>query len=229
MEQVELGCPYALEVISPLCQVRSLRDAVLEESPHILSHLLIRSLDNNEVAGLATEACVSLLGFTLPQAVPLPASAGTLLIRLFDRLSDHPNNTNAWPLFRVLDGAGAELISLVPRHRLIRFNDHVRNLLKKVKGGDKDALMLTLIAITAVTYHSCSQSGQDVVVPATPSPDAPALSAHVDKLSELFTGSGARNTALYAVAQTIHACGQEVRYIACLPSFYVSLSESLIL
>ena len=202
--------PFALETLIQLSHVKTIRDALLSAEPRLLEDLLKVSTSASDAAKTATEASVAILQHQFLPTLQLPAAAGPFLVKLFERLIDHPSDEIAHAVYRAL-GAGSPLLDLIAPAKMTSFAEQVREAFKEVKGGEKDPLMLILIAILRRMqrwHETCVVERRDPAI-LVESSDTMARARH---LEEMFHGKFGVTAAHFAIMQTVAACSQSLGF-----------------
>ncbi|KAL9086951.1 MAG: hypothetical protein Q9159_003913 [Coniocarpon cinnabarinum] len=199
IEQVSLRLPLALETFTQLCRARIFRDAFLEVEPTLL-HLLLEHSSTSSLVPIAQQASVALLRYPLPSHIELPATLGRSLVDLFDKLNAEPKSNDAFSIFYVLEGAGPSLLRLLAPSKLLRFMEHVRNLSRTIRSGEKDPLVLSLRAIQAVIHHCSHLAGSEENSTAQVESTESTI---CNDVHDVFYGKYAENLARYALLFSI--------------------------
>lgn len=205
--------PHTLDIIKRLSSVKDLRDAILLESPLLIDQLLEKATSTECQGEIYSDVCVAILAEPLPGGIAIPSSALTFVNKCFSRAVHDLKVETVEPVYRLLNGACAELLDTIPRHHLDAFGDHLTKLMRTVKISDKQLLNFLCLAIMArLKGQSChphtirgTPSGTSVVC--VPSTDAISrVIGGSDAAARLFMGDRAQKTMHLIVLQVIYAC-----------------------
>jgi len=206
--------PYILDIIDHVASTAHIRDALLRESPGLLSHLLEKATTTSADVALTTTICISFLSVPLPKGLPLPAAAQTFLSQLFENAMKRPSITTIEPVYALLDGACADLLELLPQASLDQLRDQLTQLMRTAKKIEEQPLSLYCLAIIAKLnkfHHVVGEhGGRRSSVRFTPSSQSRDTSAHSwEEVQKFFQGERALKTIHLLVLQVIYACRPE--------------------
>ena len=94
-----------------------------------------------------------LLSHTLPEAVPLPASAQPFFLRLFDKAVQAPDVATLKPIYCMLNGACRELLSLLSTDARHSFDKKLCHILSSNLTGQNSMLLLWCLGIVILAEH----------------------------------------------------------------------------
>jgi hypothetical protein len=97
---------------------------------------------------------VLLLSRPLPAFMPLPASAQTFFLRVFERARQSPDVCTLKPVYSMLNGACRDLLSLLPTDRREQFDQVLSHILSSNGAGQNYMLMLWCFGIVLLAEHS---------------------------------------------------------------------------
>jgi hypothetical protein len=117
--------------------------------------------------------CVLLLSRPLPASVPLPASAQSFFVRVFEKASRAPDVSTLKPVYSMLNGACRNLLTVLPLQDRQQFDQELAHILSLRSTGQNSMLLLWCFGIVLLAEYpgetSSSQNLQagSVVCPAT--------------------------------------------------------------
>ena len=94
-----------------------------------------------------------LLSYTLPEAVPLPASAQPFFLQVFDKATQAPDVSTLKPIYHMLNGACGELLSLLSSEERHAFDQNLCDILKASSTGQNSMLLLWCFGIIILAEH----------------------------------------------------------------------------
>lgn len=86
--------------------------------------------------------------------MPLPASAQSFFIRVFERARQSPDVRTLKPVYSMLNGACRDLLSLLPTDRREQFDQVLSHILSSNGAGQNYMLMLWCFGIVLLAEHS---------------------------------------------------------------------------
>lgn len=144
---------YTLRVLHRLCHAPEFRDQLLIRYPGLLNGLLERAVSSKQDFNDLGELCVLLLSCPLPEAIPLPAAAQSFLLNVFEKASQNPNSDALKSVYRMLNGACAQLYRLLPSAARRRFDTELCRILQNNVSGESAMLLLWLCGIVIIVEH----------------------------------------------------------------------------
>ena len=94
-----------------------------------------------------------LLSRPLPKAIPLPATAQTFFLNVFEHATQQPNYDTLRSVYRMLNGACRRLYSLLPGDLRQRFDAELCNILRSKRVVQSSMLFLWAEGIVLLTEH----------------------------------------------------------------------------
>jgi hypothetical protein len=98
--------------------------------------------------------CVLLLSRPLPASVPLPASAQSFFVRIFEKASRAPDVNTLKPVYSMLNGACRNLLSILPSHDRQQFDQELAHILSLKSTGQNSMLLLWCFGIVLLAEHA---------------------------------------------------------------------------
>lgn len=95
-----------------------------------------------------------LLSRPLPASIPLPASAQSFFLRVFERARQSPEVNTLKPVYYMLNGACRNLLSLLPAEKREQFDQVLSRILSSNGAGQDYMLMLWCFGIVLLVEHS---------------------------------------------------------------------------
>ena len=99
------------------------------------------------------DLCVRLLSRPLPECIPLPASAQSFFLRVFERASQNPDVSTLQPVYSMLNGACRKLLSLLPAEVRQQFDRELCHILSSNGTGQNSMLLLWCFGIVILAEH----------------------------------------------------------------------------
>ncbi|KAJ4992727.1 hypothetical protein SVAN01_01773 [Stagonosporopsis vannaccii] len=144
---------YTSRVLQLLCCSSEFTEKLLLHSPGLLNALLTKAIssqrDFNDYLGL----CVQLLSRPLPEFVPLPASAQSFFLLVFERATQNPDVSTLKPVYSMLNGACRKLLNLLPPEVRQQFDRELCHILSSNGTGLNSMLLLWCFGIIILAEH----------------------------------------------------------------------------
>ncbi|OCL03512.1 hypothetical protein AOQ84DRAFT_145908 [Glonium stellatum] len=161
--------------------------------------------------------CVRFLSQPLPELLPLPASAQTFFIHVFEKAVKSPSVSTLGPIHSMLNGACQELLGILPNNTRIDFDDQLCRILLSNSAQQDSMLLLWCFGIALLAENS-SDVGTPVgsiLEPAscapTPSQEHPEPKWRTPAARKLFGSAKSQmKTLTMTVLSVIWACKGEV-------------------
>lgn len=99
------------------------------------------------------ELCVRLLSRSLPEHIPLPASAQSFFLRVFERATQSPSVSTLQPVYSMLSGACRKLPCLLPTEVRQQFDRELCHILSSNGTGQNSMLLLWCFGIVILVEH----------------------------------------------------------------------------
>jgi hypothetical protein len=99
------------------------------------------------------QLCVLLLSRPLPASIPLPASAQSFFVRVFEKASQAPDVNTLRPVYSMLNGACRNLLGVLPLEDRQRFDHEIAHILSLKTTGQNSMLLLWCFGIVLLAEH----------------------------------------------------------------------------
>ncbi len=96
---------------------------------------------------------MQLLSKPLPESVPLPASAQSFFLRVFERATQSPDVSTLRPVYSMLNGACRKLLRLLPSDVRQQFDREMCHILSSNGTGQNSMLLLWCFGIVILVEH----------------------------------------------------------------------------
>lgn len=171
----------------------ALRNAFLTAQPLLLDQIIGAAVEGQGTRARYVSPAVALLKYELPSSIPLPATAQTLLVRLFDNAATCPERTTICVVHTILNGACRPLLGVLSADVLHQFEQQVFGILREATDIENQSLGLYCLSIMdTLLKGACA---------ITPNRDWTP-----DAMQSFFTGSKAHKTLQLVVLRVIWAC-----------------------
>ncbi|KAK3707259.1 hypothetical protein LTR37_012260 [Vermiconidia calcicola] len=208
--------PYVLEIVEKLSGHIKIRDALLRLEPSLLHDLTLQAVKAGDAQSRYAAAAVDMLSTPLPKNIPMPADVQTLFVQMFDYAAKEPSVASIRPIHRILKGTGALLLGVLSSHVLLRFEQHLFDILRNIKGdhhfkGENHALSLYCLVI----MKTIATASSDQTKLSTSYYDTQELLASTevtsskwtpDAVQQFFTEAKSQKTMQLIVLQAMWAC-----------------------
>lgn len=206
--------PYVLNIITRLSCAVDLRNAIIQAESTLLGELVNRAAQTNSGSNKYTQTCVALLSHPLPDKATLPLDAQTLLIRLFERAVTHPEAANIRPIYQFINGAGRDLIGILPFDVLSRLEEHLFTILAVPTGVEDQSLGLYCLAVMKIILQEFNKSNSSTPEDFWPSSDSlspdsplrPKTTWNPDAIGQFFEGRKTHKTMQLVGLRVVCAC-----------------------
>ncbi|KAJ8111954.1 hypothetical protein OPT61_g5568 [Boeremia exigua] len=156
---------YTSHVLQFLCCSVEFTERLLQQSPGLLNALLTKATSSQRDFDDYLGLCVRLLSRPLPESVPLPASAQSFFLRVFQRATQSPDVSTLQPVYSMLNGACRKLLGLLPSDVRQQFDRELCHILSSNGTGQNSMLLLWCFGIVILAEHPEELSDTDYVGP----------------------------------------------------------------
>lgn len=198
---------YVLEIITKFAFNAACRDAFLHQEPTLLHSVVAHAVKSGDVRSKYAKASIALLSQPLPDTVALPADAQALFIHLVEHAARSPSAATIEPVYLILHGTGSLLLGLLSNDVLVKFEEHLLDILRNV--GGTSALSLYCLSIMNTVCCSTdrvfrltnsSYNTQDFLASTPTSPKWKS-----EAMQQFFTGSKAQKSTQLVVLLVLWA------------------------
>lgn len=134
-------------MVSALASSIDIRDAMLRAEPLLLSRILSEAVEAQSTKNRYINAAVAILQHSLPDDIPLPATAQTLLVQLFQEAAASPRRNTISCVHSLLSGGCKPLLGLLSTDVLKQFEEHVFTILRDATNVEQQSLGLYCLSI----------------------------------------------------------------------------------
>lgn len=138
-------------------------------------------------------AACSLLSAPLPPDFPIPATAQTLLVKLFDEAAAKPTSAGLHRLDILISTGCKPIISVLPLALLRKFESHVFKILREATDAEHQSLGLCCLSIMTTIMNAVGDR-------------ADCQGWDRTSMSSFFSGSRSAKTVQLTVLQTVWCC-----------------------
>ncbi|KAF2485997.1 hypothetical protein BDY17DRAFT_245057 [Neohortaea acidophila] len=204
--------PYVLGMLTRLARNVKMRDAFLLRQPTLLYDCVVHAVQSGDTDSRYNAAAVTLLSHPLPSTIALPSDCQNLVIRLFDHAARAPTVSSIRPIYQILKGTSTMLLGILSSGVLLRFEDHLFNIVRNLKGDDQSlslyCLAIMKILATASEEQLCgtalsSYDTQELLASTQP---VSASKWKPDTVRQYFTERKAQKTMQLVVLRVMWAC-----------------------
>lgn len=182
-----------MEIITRLSAATTIRDAFLRARPLLLDQVVAAAIDDHGARTRYVSASVALLQHALPEDLPLPASAQTLLVRLFDQATMRTDSDAVSAVHTLLSGGCRPVVGLLTTAILRKFEQQVFAILRDATDVENQSLSLYCLSIMELLINGIHDNNSD-------------RTQAVASMAALFSGSKAQKTLQLVVLRVIWAC-----------------------
>ncbi|KZM19682.1 hypothetical protein ST47_g9007 [Ascochyta rabiei] len=144
---------YTSHVLQLLCCAPEFTEKLLLQSPGFLNALLVKANSSQQDFEDYLALCVQLLSRPLPESIPLPASAQSFFLRVFERATQNPDVSTLQPVYRMLNGACRKLLGLLTTDVRQQFDRELCHILSSNGTGQNSMLLLWCFGIVILAEH----------------------------------------------------------------------------
>ncbi|KAF2021895.1 hypothetical protein BU24DRAFT_488223 [Aaosphaeria arxii CBS 175.79] len=148
--------PYTLSLLHSLCRSADFSNELLRQNPGLPDALLAKANVVHEEFGEHNEVCICLLSRALPENVPLPLSAHSFFLRMFEKATQNPTVESLRPVYRMLNGACSNLLDLLSPELRHGFDRELCQILSSNSTGQNSMLLLWCFGIVIAAERPCS-------------------------------------------------------------------------
>lgn len=149
---------YVLEILGSFARERRVRDALLRREPTLLHTCVANAVKGESSDGKGKArwraVAVSLLASPLPETVALPAEAQGLFVGLMEEAAKKPCARTIEPVYLLLSGTGTLLLGVLSTETLVKFEEHLLNILRSGAGAPDQCISLYCLSIMNVVCSS---------------------------------------------------------------------------
>ncbi|KAK4543455.1 hypothetical protein LTR36_005598 [Oleoguttula mirabilis] len=208
--------PYVLDIITRLACNATVRDALLQREPTLLSDLVEQALKTDHGRTKYSTAAVSMLSHPLPDDITLPSGVQGLFLRLVDRAVEIPSAATVTPVYSLLQGTSTLLLGLLSKETLSHFEEQLLDILfnsSRRSNHDGDQL-LTLRCLAIMKLVATAADDQLMLTNSfyqtqelLASTQATSPRRNAAEMRKFFMGSGqVPKTITLLVLQSMWAC-----------------------
>lgn len=154
--------PYSLRILQCLSCAPNFRNHSIQRHPGLLDALLTKATTSSTDFDQYFTICVHFLSEPLPEALPLPASAQSFFIHIFDKAVKSPSVITLGPIHSMLNGACRDLPGILPNKTRIAFDEQLCRILVSNSAQQDSMLLLWCFGIVLLAERSPSDIGTSV-------------------------------------------------------------------
>ncbi|PVI06540.1 hypothetical protein DM02DRAFT_715038 [Periconia macrospinosa] len=146
---------YTIDILKSLSHSPEFITHLLIREPGLLDALLIKATSSQTAFEEYAELCIKLLSRRLPDSVPLPASAQSFFLQVFERTTtaDASDTRALRSLYYMLSGACVGLVNLLPFQTRQEFDEKIHFILSSPATGKNVMQMLWCFGLTILAEH----------------------------------------------------------------------------